>query len=172
MSKLSINQIRQKIQIYPQSWFHIFSTNCYAYALGLDVKQSRIGEGAYSPGYISNIPKQLEKPFTYEELIYGLEQDFNSLGICYREVEPNNPIKNGEWKIALFTLTYFYGIYDIGLVDFHFLRQNSSGIWYHKVGFYSLPIKRDFEKKIITNPKTCNLGSYEYHKCYALSLKR
>lgn len=32
MLKMSLNEIRGKIQMYPENWVNMYSTNCYAYA--------------------------------------------------------------------------------------------------------------------------------------------
>ena len=55
MLKMSLNEIRGKIQMYPENWINMHTTNCYAYALGLDIRQSDICDYAYQPGTISDV---------------------------------------------------------------------------------------------------------------------
>lgn len=171
MLKMSLNEIKGQIQIHPENWINIYSTNCYAYALGLDVGQFNICPYAYQPGTISEATIQLasEKTFFYDTLIENLENDLKVLGIDYKEVNPNYFVQEGEWKIALFTEKYFYDSEE--LLDFHFLREISNGIWFHKNGFKGLPSKRDYLGNIIIDPTTCRLEPYKYRKCYALKLK-
>ena len=123
MLKMSLNEIRGKIQMYPENWVNMYSTNCYAYALGLDIRQSDICDYAYQPGTISettNIFKS--KYFSYDMLIKGIESDLELLQIAYRNVEEDEKLALNEWKIALFVDKY-HG----SLIDFHFLRQMEYG---------------------------------------------
>ena len=103
MLKMSLNEIRGKIQMYPENWVNMYSTNCYTYALGLDIRQSDICDYAYQPGTISettNIFKS--KYFSYDMLIKGIESDLELLQIAYRNVEEDEKLALNEWKIALF----------------------------------------------------------------------
>lgn len=129
MLKMSLNEIRGKIQMYPENWVNMYSTNCYAYALGLDIRQSDICDYAYQPGTISETTNIFElKYFSYDMLIKGIESDLELLRIAYRNVEENEKLALNEWKIALFVDKY-HG----SLIDFHFLRQKENGIWLQKM---------------------------------------
>lgn len=167
MLKMSLNEIRGKIQVYPENWVNLSTTNCYAYALGLDIKESDICSSAYQPGNISESynPNQF---FYYKTLIKNLEEDFKTLDILYREIEPTDQINLGEWKIALLVDLYGNDIFNDLVADFHFLRQKTNGIWFHKNGFQGTPSKKDYLGNIITDPTKCCLDPYEYKKCYAL----
>lgn len=170
MLKMALSEIRGQIQIYPENWINIYATNCYAYALGLDVVEINICESAYQPGTISESINSIanEEYFNYSTLVENLENDLKTLGISYEEVDSKYNICEGEWKIALFVEKSKYN--SEKLMDFHFLRQNANGIWFHKNGFHGTPIKKDYLGRIITDPETCDLRNYEYKKCYALRL--
>lgn len=168
MLNMSLNQIRGKIQINPDVWVNMYTTNCYAYALGLDIREADICIGAYQPGRISELTYLPNTEcFEYKTLIEGIENDFDALNIKYREVNHNEKIAYNEWKIALLTEKY-HG----KLADFHFLRQKQNGIWFHKNGFNGTISKKDYSGRIITDPISSNLNSYTYDKCYALKLNR
>lgn len=167
MLNMSLNEIRGKIQIYPENWVNKYTTNCYAYALGLDVRESDICKHAYQPGTISGTTNIHElKYFFYDMLIEGIESDLDVLGISYREVLEKEKLELNEWKIALF-IDKYHG----SLIDFHFLRQKENGIWLHKNGYMGTISKKDYIEDIITVPSEAELFPYIYKKCYALKLK-
>lgn len=168
MLKMSLNEIRGKIQMYPENWVNMYSTNCYAYALGLDIRQSDICDYAYQPGTISettNIFKS--KYFSYDMLIKGIESDLELLQIAYRNVEEDEKLALNEWKIALFVDRDFDK-----LVGFHFLRQKENGIWLQKNGYQGTISKRDHSDEVIVSPSSAELFPYIYKKCYALRLEK
>lgn len=168
MLKMSLNEIRGKIQMYPENWVNMYSTNCYAYALGLDIRQSDICDYAYQPGTISETTNISElKYFSYDMLIKGIESDLKLLQIAYRNVEEDEKLALNEWKIALFVDGY-HG----SLIDFHFLRQKENGIWLHKNGYQGTISKKDRSDEIIVSPSGAELFPYIYKKCYALRLEK
>lgn len=174
MLKMTLNKIRGQIQIYPENWVNLYETNCYAYALGLDIKESQICSRAYQPGNISGTSDldRFKEYFLYSDLIIGLEKDLEALSISYREIEPTEQIKSDEWKIALMVENYNKNIFDGSLFNFHFLRTNKNGIWTHKSSYLGPISKKDNLNQIIIDPRECDLFSYEYKKCYALSLNK
>lgn len=168
MLKMSLNEIRGKIQMYPENWVNMYSTNCYAYALGLDIRQSDICDYAYQPGTISETTNIFElKYFSYDMLIKGIESDLELLQIAYRNVEEDEKLALNEWKIALFVNGYHES-----LIDFHFLRQKENGIWLHKNGYDGTIIKKDRYCRNIIIPSEAKLYPYTYKKCYALRLEK
>ena len=166
---MNTEEIRNKIILDNINWKHIFTTNCYAFALGLDIKERSIMKDAYQPGTISN--NNLGEWFTYGELLSNLKSDFDYLGIDYKEINPTDNIAEDEWKIALFIKIYNYNYGKIVLSDFHFLRQIGDS-WYHKPGYYGLPTNKDSNDKIITDPTMCNIYNKAYQKTYSLKLKK
>lgn len=168
MLKMSLDEIKGKIQIYPEYWFNFHTTNCYAYALGLDIPEYKICSGAYQPGTISQSANIRESEyFSKVELLKGLRKDLEILNVSYREVCYDTKIEEDEWKIALLFEKY-YG----NLIDFHFLRENKNGNWFHKNGFNGIITKKDHLGRIITNPETAFLSPYTFDSCYALKIKK
>lgn len=167
--KKSLQELRNSIDLEKKSWINLNDTNCYAYALGLDIPEQEINNHAYFPGIIGNskiyLPNQ--ELFTYEEFIYNLFEDFKALNIEYKEIDPLDKINIDEWKIALF-ITYYSKNY---VEDFHFLRENKENIWYHKLGYTGTITNCDDDDNIITNPKQCFFEYRTYKKCLSLKLK-
>lgn len=167
--KIALHELRNAIDVEKSEWINRYSTNCYAYALGLDIPQSEIVDYAYSPGVISksDIFLPAYNFFTYKQLISNIYLDFNTLGINFREINPLDDVDIEEWKIALFISNY-YGRID----DYHFLRQHKDGIWYHKAGYNGMVSIYDDFGHIIKNPKECQFRCTDYNKCFALRLKK
>lgn len=156
--KISLQELRKIINLNKIDWNNQFYTNCYAYALGLDIRESRIIENAFVPGIISNSEKNIiARNFTYEELITNLYNDLDFLEINFREIKPNEIISSDEWKIALFTQPD-----KVDLQDFHFLRLCKDEIWHHKKGWCNYPTMYDDNDEIITDPQNCFLQNYKY----------
>ena len=164
---MTSEEIRNNINLKKDNWINEVETNCYAYALGLDVREKDISKFAYIPGTMSSskyyLPKLLN--FTYDMLMVNIFSDLDFLGIDYKEIKPKERIKKDEWKIAMFVTNYLGHIY-----DYHFLRYKN-GVWYHKNGYGGLVSKSDSNGSIIINPKTCYLNNREYDTCFKLKLK-
>lgn len=176
MNKLNMNieEIRNQISLTTDLWKNEKGTNCYAFALGLDIPEDKISKDAYQIGVLGyNLIGYDYRDivfFSYEE---RLKLDLMALRIKLKETVPDfDPIikyynEKGEsfteysWPIALFESSE----------DAHFLRKSNDGLWYHKYGYESEIINRDINDKIITNPKECDLGKYKYKKTYKLTLK-
>lgn len=168
--KMTLQELRNSIDIQKSEWTSD-NSNCYAYALGLDIPQYQIKDCAYAPGVIadSEIDLPSKKIFLYKDLINNLYLDFDALGIRFREINPLDTIGSNEWKIALFITWY----QEPELVeDYHFLRQHNDGIWYHKKGFRGEVSKYDSNGKIITNPQECFFRYRHYNKCLSLALTK
>jgi hypothetical protein len=146
-SKLNLkpSEITRDINIdeIPMYWYNIFTTNCYAYALGLDVDESSIAECAYQPGVmgsvIFNYPLINLKNMSTEEKIF---LDMEALKIRIKEA---NPSDNGDYRIfhkkdnetvSSISFSWIISLYENenDLNDFHFARKTDTGIWYHKEG--------------------------------------
>lgn len=162
--KISVNDIVDYISLTYDYWENAMDTNCYAFALGLDIPEDEIVKNAYQLGVIGATLNDIDLKslfkMTYEE---RLALDLNSMQIPFRECDPLEKLKFEQYKIAMFAN---YSIKN----DFHFMRQDPDGIWWQKWGgLISYPINKDNDKKIITNPRTCNIGDYQYIKTYALT---
>lgn len=162
----SLFELRHSIDLAKNIWINNDSTNCYAYALGLDIPEDDITKFAYEPGVISGGKDIVGRKFTYEEFMRRMIADFNALGIDYGSIQPGDPIKDGEWKVALF-LRYSR----VGFDNFHFLRQKEDGVWYHKLGYNGEVSMVDSFGHLITDPTECEIFSGEYDSCFRLKLK-
>lgn len=169
--KISIEQLRKQINTNNVKIKNYKDINCYAYALGLDIKENEIFDGAYEPGAISGANNLLFSRFTYNELLYWLYEDLKLLNIEYCDSYPDELIQNNEWKIAIFTEKLYCLKENEYLRDYHFLRESKSGIWYHKLGWDSQPTNKDSNYKVIKNVEECCIGQYTYKKCLKLKLK-
>lgn len=169
--KLSLEQLRLLINPDIIKINNYRDINCYAYALGLDIRESEILNNAYEPGTISGANKLKFKEFTYEELLYWIYEDLKLLNIEFSDTYPNEQVDINEWKIALFTEKLYKTPYSEYLSDYHFLRQYKNGIWYHKIGWDSYPTNKDSDNKIIEDIENCNIKYYTYKKCLKLKLK-
>lgn len=162
--KISIDDILDYICLKCENWENAMDTNCYAFALGLDIPESDIIKNAYQLGVIGatiqgiDIKKLLE--MSYEE---RLALDLNNMRIPFIECDPLAKIKFEQYKIAMFANFNRTN-------DFHFMREDPYGIWWQKWGgLFSYPINKDNDSKIITDPRKCNIGEYQYIKTYALT---
>lgn len=72
--KMSIKEIKQLISLREDYWEYNFDTNCYAFALGLDVPEEEIIKNAYKLGVIGSIlqsiPTEELKKLTLEERLF------------------------------------------------------------------------------------------------------
>ena len=165
--KMSLDDIRNSINLEKDNWLNRYTTNCYSYALGLDIPSSKICEYAYDPGSIGNSKHPLLIPFSYNELIDNIILDLNALRIDHSFINPEDNIDEDEWKIAI----YIPKIYSLNnLDDFHFTREKKDGLWYHKNGFNISNL--DYYDQVIRNPETCCMEPYLYTECMKLKLKK
>ena len=166
MIKLDSTEYTKYCDLTKKSWKHAFTTNCYAFALGLDIAERLIKKDDYQPGTLTD--HNLNMYFTFEQLIECLTSDLDYLGIDYKEIDPSKKVEIDEWKIALFVQ---YNSYMGLLSDFHFLRQIDN-IWYHKQGYYGLPTNKDSYNNLIIDPVDCYIYGEDYQKTYSLKLKK
>lgn len=170
---MSMDEIKSNISLIKDSWKNYSTTNCYAYALGLDLPEEKISENAYQVGIIGAQLFGFDyvdlRMMPYED---RLKMDLFALEIELKEASPdfNAVIKpyyvNGKkifteytWPIALFESD----------ANVHFLRKKKDGTWYHKYGYGSSIINTDMNGKIITDPEECDLRKYKYKKTFLLT---
>ena len=168
MKGLYVNtkKIKRMIELKTTSWAHVGLTNCYAFALGLDVCYFDISRNAYAPGiFFERRYKTSTKGLSFEE---KLIRDLDALEIDYQETDPFTKIDpNNKEKVEyLITLLEGHG-------DFHFLRKdNVNHTWYHKRGWVEYPKNTDDQGLIIINPKSAIISDYQVVKTYQLSFER
>lgn len=171
MIKYPLDELKKSIQLEKDNWlYYDGGTNCYAYALGLDIWETDICRWAYTPGTISMMinPLVFRYYMSSDRIIQNFKLDCDTLGINIRDIDSEDNISKDEWKVALFFK--FYNVNKKKCTDFHFMRQRQDGLWYHKSGFYLRPDNLDSKKQIIKSPKECYIKKYEYQKCFALKL--
>lgn len=171
MLRMNLNEIKGQIQIFPETWINLHETNCYAYALGLDINENKICDFAFQPGMISEtifLP-DLDS-FSYETLIDAIEADLKTLDLLYREIDPQEEVETDEWKVALM-VEKFDDNQEL-LDNFHFLRTNKNNNWVHKSSYLGSISKKDDLNRSITEPRECEILPYQYKKCYALKVNR
>lgn len=122
------------------TWQNIIYTNCYAFALGLNIPLGENCQWACTPGAIGH--EFLKTDFDeYTSAAWKLHgqflSDLKALDI-YCEVFPEDRSlytrflrrqRGRSWDVLLFTTGGDYG-------DFHFVRVGSDGTWYCKWGIY------------------------------------
>ncbi len=168
--KMDHTKIKYLISLREEYWENNFDTNCYAFALGLDIPENEIVKKAYQLGVIGAIVKQIPmeilKKLSFEE---RLILDLEVLDINWQTstIDDSSDFKIGNdytdlwWIISLLS----------NGENFHFIRKSYDGIWYQKWGYFAPVINFDFDKKIITNPNEANFGEYKLVKTYKLSYK-
>jgi len=53
MLNMPIKEIKGLISLREEYWEYIFQTNCYAFALGIDIPENDICKNAFQPGVIA-----------------------------------------------------------------------------------------------------------------------
>jgi hypothetical protein len=81
-------------------WRNTLTTNCYAYALGLDIPEKEIIDGAYSS--IGKMGLAYNRTLgSYEKnkmpFVDKLEYDLDFLKIKFKETDPYVLLKDNEW---------------------------------------------------------------------------
>lgn len=179
LSKVNISEVKSKIILKEHYWENIYSTNCYAFALGLDIPEREM-PFSYNLGfiycYINDIEDDEIRRKSYEN---KLLMDLDALELEHEEADPEGPTtidinydENGNaivkysWLIALFKSKQ--------RGDFHFLRKTPNGIWWHKQGWDSSPGCGDWDgSKVVRDPTKKQLFYYdEYVKTYRLKLTK
>jgi hypothetical protein len=175
--KIDIKEVKNHICLFlDKEWEYVDDTNCYAFALGLDYPESQILSHAYQLGVIGSIKYGI-RPMDICFLSHEdrLIIDLKTLKINYSEIDPSEKsyCKTNYLKGRLRSIDYCWSIALFGDgEDFHFLRKGFDDIWYQKNGYHSTPVNYDKDNKIILDPRTCNLGEYEYIKSYQLKLTK
>lgn len=165
MTGMSLEEVKKAIDLKTTNWKNINNSNCYAFALGLDLNQNDICPCAFEIGkmyfHFRNIVLH------YIPQLERLKLDLETLSIIYQECDIDSSLNEDEWKIAYLS--------DKGECGYHFLRQMPDGVWYHKPGFGYVPTNLDLEKRTIKDPKQVITDyknwfyqNYDDLKCYKL----
>ena len=167
MSNLKISglKLHNMIDVNNKEWKNLKTTNCYAYALGLDIPEYSIIKDAFSTigmMAISNDHEMTPEEKHYIPDVERLKMDLDFLKIKYEEADPFELVKDNEWLIAYYNCPFTPGY------DFHFVRRNKDGIWTHKCGWKGgLSTVDDYDLPI-TDPKKAFFDFYVFEKCLKL----
>ncbi len=137
---LNIKEIKNLISLREEYWENSFTTNCYAFALGLDIPEDEICKKGFQPGVMAssilNIPFNQIAELKIENRVI---LDFKALKLGYKisELEDKQEL--------IFLGNYICQSWDILLFSkdeaFHFARVNINGEMYHKIGYFGVPQK-------------------------------
>ena len=171
---MDYKSIRDQIKL-TDDWINIKTTNCYAYALGLDIPRDKIMSRSFEDPYgVGNIGRFKEKISFFDIYDLSLEDrmqlDLDALDIsCVLTSQFDTLNSNDEelkWLIAMYRNTDH--------PDFHFLRKYNHSYWTHKLGKKGDISCRDSYGNIITNLDKADFSRYNYELSgvYKLTLKR
>ena len=160
------------IDINNKVWLNPCLTNCYAYALGIDLN---VGRRIIELGEISGFDYKLRNK---NDLETALMMDSIRLNLNIERVDPDYEIKdNNKWLIAMYMTPFFYD-QDINQKEFdnHFLWKTKNDNWSHKIGNTSIITYKDDNGKKIDNPIDIDISidrntPYNYIGSYLLTKK-
>ena len=143
-----------------------WSTNCYAFSLGLNVPEDNICDYAYRPGNIANnvigtYVNSANIDATAREIGEFVSNDLKALGIKYevfKDKDEYQYLRELEHPPGCWDILFFY---KYRTHDYHFVRVGRDGLLYHKMGWKCIPE--------VTDIKTAGRG-YSLIKRYRLSL--
>ena len=161
--------------------------NCYAYAIGIDLKEKDVCSYAFNPGQMGTYitysddydlyktmctllySKSFEERFMFDMKALDIDVDYAS------ESEDSEYIDDEgyfNWLVAMYKLKPRF----LQLSDLHFLRKTASGIWVHKLGHDGNPSNLDENGNIITTlPEQLAYSKkrvYNNPSVYKLRMKR
>ena len=171
MEKIIVDKMKENIREDHSKWIYDGYTNCYMYAINLDMSIKDVDtDGYFRIGEISGIA---DNPFySYESRLYS---DLDALDFNVTKVDPNFILDNPEeWKIAL----YLGPDYE-GYNEFHFCKQGYNQTWSHKNGWHCGIKYTDCIGDLIKDPSKAYMISrrcqssikYNYVSTYKLRLK-
>ena len=178
----TIEKMRDSININNNTWVNLETTNCYAYALNMDLSYKDLKPyeefdvDIYNVGMISN----LKTPKTKEELVNAFKSDMKILNIEVTDVLFDEILEENEWKVALYQTVKGIDYLD-GELDFHFAKEIKKGIWKHKKGRTKKIRYIDDENHLIKDPSLAYFSlneengdevKYDFIGCYKLKKKQ
>jgi len=160
IEKRSFSHVKTRKQNYPvynpEKWNenkYIKQThNCYAYALNLiDIKRA-------------NLCKKLNECSRPQLGEYsGYEEEFNATKVTCKKMEERMMADNPNIKKLKKNQDCPVGFYKIMLYcstdDYHFFRQDNTGLWSHKHG-WRLATNKDLKGRLIRDPELADKGPY------------
>lgn len=105
MTKFGIKNLKKYIDLKTDNWEYNKTTNCYAFALGLDIPENKITRRAYYGGYIYQSIVSNPKDIVDLNNQESIELDFKAMGLYYEQIDLHDKIySSDEWKIAFLIL--------------------------------------------------------------------
>lgn len=170
-NKKTLELMKNNIIIKKEPWVNYLYTNCYSYALNLDIPYYAYNswkENQINPYNVGTISDKLKMIQTNDELYDAFMSDCKLLNIEVLEVDPEyNKLLDDEWLVALYNQIG----YDIS--DFHFIKKDCYRNWFGKDGYTFNISNEDHFENVIINPKKAKFGDaqdglYEYIGTYKL----
>ena len=140
MLEIDEKKIKSLISLKEDYWENNFTTNCYAFALGLDIPEAQICKNAYQLGFIAakkfgiDIKRILNMSLEERFLL-----DLKALKIAYYEIREEQAA--GWYYLGNYVCNYWDVLLYSNGKDFHFLRRNYNGELYNKIGYLGIPKK-------------------------------
>ena len=139
MKNDTISAVRKSIlcplTFRPNMWKHFIDAGCYSYALDI-----RINDFFLVGDFIG---KRCNAHVSDQQLIETLIEEVSFLGFHIQPTKTESPIRSDQRKIYLQRFEHSG--------HYHFLRQDSDGIWSHKFP-QELPVQKDSYGEIILDP--------------------
>lgn len=135
--KLVRNQPKGDPEFRPESWENFLDAGCYSYALDIHYdKYFLLGDF---------IGKRCNEDVTNEILLETFYQEMNFFNYKVHQIDDTeNYLCNINQKKIYIQRLEFTGYY-------HFLREDSDGLWSHKFP-WQYPIRKDTDGNIIEDP--------------------
>lgn len=152
MISMDANKIKSLISLKSDDWENTVKTNCYVFALGLDVPENQICLSAYQVGVIGCEIFGWDKKTLYKlDYEQRFQLDLNALKIGFTQIVEDKTAGvyiNGNYNCTFWDVLLFS--YGLGDIDFHFARRNDEGKLWHKSGYFASP-KECTEEEIVRN---------------------
>ena len=136
----------QKPVYEPEKWAddsEASSHNCYQYSMN---EPHRGVPGKLQPGQLVGLPPLTEDKYSCSEFVRRVKAD--RPGLIDSDADPQTVCPCNYYKVALFLSPQKQH-------DYHFLRQDDTGLWSHKPG--ELPVTNvDADGKTIFDPLSAN----------------
>ncbi len=166
--KVNLKKVRDLVDFKTDYWINNETTNCYAFALGLDIPEDILGINSYSLGRFA-MEKDPNLNIRSLTRLECLKRDLDAIGFIYEEIDPKDKVEN---KYGDKYIKYMISLYQNDK-DFHFLRKHErDGIWWHKRGWYYHPSQVDDNGKIITDLDDIKISDYHYVNTFKIKVKR
>ena len=145
----------------------MYSTNCYAYACN-DPYHHADGDKP-QPG--THMLQRVNPHMTHASVRLAVMQDDQSRNNLRKQrLIPLIRLREEIANDSAIDVVNVPGYYLIALViamgrDYHWYRQDDSGLWSHKPG-HMAATNRDASRQLIVDPRECDLGNYSFSTFY------